>query len=316
MRLGIFIAAMAAAATTAEAAVIFSGSDFDAEMRAGSVTATVGELPSPGFFQLSSVSTVNSFAAVTGYVNPSPVDFASGAAAAGNAIVSLTNNVRIDLVNDSGAAARGTLSSLIYAGGVGSALANFGAANCVFADITNCGSFLGAPSEVRQVSALQFAATLDGATLFSGLITVDPTNGAQASFVNLALTDFGFAEGNGSFLRWSDTLLDSIDLGVFSAGQTKSLEFNVAILVGSLMGADSDNCTLTSCSIAQAGFGDPPGGGGGGVITYRSAPASAFSFLSLSFEPTDDVIPLPPALALFPAGIAVLAGARRRRKRA
>lgn len=309
MRIAIFAAAIAAASTAAEAGVVLAGFDYGAALRAGTQTAAVDDFVAGGVFQ---ISTANAFAAVTGYGDADPVDFASGAAAAGNALVSLISNVRIDLVNDSSGNARGSLSSLIYAGGVGAALANFGAANCTFADITNCGTFLGGPSDLDQVAALQFAATLDGVTLFSALITVDPTNGPQASFVNLALTDFGLADGNASFFRWSDTLLENIDIGLFSAGQTKSLEFNVALLVGSLFGVDSNTCGLTFCSIAQAGFGDPPGGGGGGVITYRSAPDSAFSFLSLTFEPTDDVIPLPPALALFPLGIAALFGARRR----
>lgn len=314
MRVAILSAAIAIVATTAEAAVIVTGFDYTAEMRAGSATATVNDFPSPGVFQLSNPSTLSSYAAVTGYGNASPVDFASGAAAAGNALVSLTNNVRIDLVNDTGVAGRGLLSSLIYGGGVGSALANFGAANCVFADITNCGTFLGGPDGLRQVSALSFAATLDGATLFSGLITVDPTNGPQSSFVGLALENFGLAAGNSSFLTWTETLLENIDLGIFGAGETKLLEFNVAILVGSFLGSDSDNCTPTSCSIAQAGFGDPPGGAGGGIITYRSAPTSAFSFLSLTFEPADEVVPVPPALALFPLGLAAFFGARRRKR--
>ena len=311
MRIAIFAAAMAAASTGAEAGVVVAGFDYGAALRAGTQTAAVTDYVAGGVFQ---INTANAFAAVTGYGDADPVDFASGAAAAGNAVVSLTNNVRIDLVNDSGVNARGSLSSLIYGGGVGSALANFGAANCSFADITNCGSFLGGPDRLNQVSALQFAATLDGVTLFSGLITVDPTNSPQSSFVNLALANFGLADGNSSFLTWTDTLLEGIDVGLFSAGQTKSLEFNVALLVGSFFGVDSDTCTRTSCSIAQAGFGDPPGGGGGGVITYRSAPASAFSFLDLTFEPTDDVIPVPPALALFPLGLAAIGAARARRR--
>jgi hypothetical protein len=311
MRTVIFAAVLAAASTVAEAGVIVAGFDYNAALRAGSQTAAVNDYVAGGVFQ---ISTANAFAAVTGYGDDNPVDFASGAAAAGNALVTLTNNVRIDLVNDSGVDARGSLSSLIYGGGVGAALANFGSADCTFADITACGSFLGGPRQLEQVAALQFAATLDGVTLFSGLITVDPTNGPQASFVNLALTDFGLAAGNSSFFTWSDTLLENIDVGVFSAGQSKSLEFNVALLVGSLFGVDSTACTLTFCSIAQAGFGDPPGGAGGGVITYRSAPAAAFSFLDLTFEPTDDVIPVPPALALFPLGLAALGAARARRR--
>jgi hypothetical protein len=219
--------------------------------------------------------------------------------------------VRVELTNDSGTAAQGNLNSLIYGGGVGIALANFAAADCIFARIAECGSFLGAPAnDTGQVASLFFQATLDGAQLFSGTISVDSVNGAVATFDGVTLNNFSLASGNSQFFSWTDTLLDDVDLGLFEVGETKVLEFNVSIFTGSIRGVDSDACTSLTCAVAQAGFGDPRGGGGGGVITYSLPPGGSapFTLLSLSLTP----VPVPPALALFPLGLAAFAAARRR----
>ncbi len=301
---------------TAQAGVIAVGFDYEAALRAGTQTLTVSpDFPAGGILQIDnggSPEAQNSYAAATGFGLSNPLDFASGASAAGNALVSVTNNVRIELTNDTGAAAQGSLNSLIYGGGVGVALANFAAADCIFARVAECGSFLGAPAtDTGQVASLFFQATLDGAQLFSGRISVDSVNGAVATFDGVTLNNFGLASGNSQFFNWTDTLLDDVDLGVFAVGETKLLEFNVSILAGTTRGVDSDSCTSLTCAIAQAGFGDPRGGSGG-VITYSSPPdQTPFSLVALSFAPAN-VIPVPPALALFPLGIAILGAARRR----
>ena len=312
----VFAGSMAA---SAQAGVVVLGFDYDATLRAGSTTQTITpDFPAGGIRQITNSAfpeAQNSYAAATGFGVSNPLDFASGASAAGDAVVTVTNNVRVELTNDTGVVAMASLDSLIYGGGVGLALANFGAPDCVFANIAECGSFTGAPTDTGQAASLFFEALLDGVRLFTGTISVDPANGAVAVFDGVTLANFGLAAGNDSFFSWTDTLLDDVDLGLFAIGETKLLEFNVSIFAGSLRGVDSDACTALECAVAQAGFGDPRGSGGG-VITYSSAPASTpFSLFALSFTPAN-VIPVPPALALFPLGIAALGAARRRARKA
>ncbi len=317
MRTAILAAAgLIAATTTAEAGVVVLGFDYDATLRAGSNTQTINPgFPAGGIQEINNAASPearNSYAAATGFGDSNPLDFASGASAAGNAVVTVTNNVRVELTNDSGAVASATLDSLIYGGGVGMSLADFGAPDCVFAQIAQCGTFTGAPGDTGQVASLFFEAVLDGVRLFTGTISVDPSNGAVAVFDGVTLANFGLAAGNSKFFSWTDTFLDDVSLGVFEIGESKFLEFNVSILAGSFRGVDSDACTALECAVAQAGFGDPRGGGSGGVITYSSAPASTpFSLFAFSFAPAN-VVPLPPALALFPLGLAALGAARRR----
>lgn len=321
MRSPVFAAALIAPMlASAQAGLITVGFDYDASLRAGTRTQTVTPgFPSGGLLQIDNddrPEAQNSYAAATGFGDANPLDFASGASAAGDAVVTVSNNVRVELTNDSGAAAQGTLNSLIYGGGVGVALANFAAADCVFARIAECGSFLGAPAtDTGQVASLFFQATLDGAQLFSGTISVDSINGAVATFDGVTLNNFGLASGNSQFFSWTDTLLDDVDLGIFEIGETKVLEFNISILTGSTRGVDSDACSSLTCAVAQAGFGDPRGSGGG-VITYSSAPdQTPFSLFSLQLAPAP-VVPVPPALVLFPLGLAALGAARRRGVRA
>ena len=305
-----------AATTSAEAGVVVLGFDYDASLRAGSNTQTINPgFPSGGIQQIKNSAkpeAQNSYAAATGFGASNPLDFASGASAAGDAGVTVTNNVRVELTNDSGVRATASLDSLIYGGGVGLALADFSAPDCVFANIAQCGTFRGAPTDTGQVARLFFEALLDGVRLFTGTISVDPANGAVAVFDGVTLANFGLAAGNPSFFSWTDTFLDDVGLGVFEIGETKLLEFNVSLLAGSFGGVDSDACTALECAVAQAGFGDPRAGGGG-VITYSSSPGSAplFGLVAFSLAPAN-VIPLPPALALFPLGLAVLGAARRR----
>ncbi len=318
MRTAIIAAAgLIAATTTAEAGVIVLGFDYDATLRAGSNTQTVNPgFPAGGIQQINNAAMPearNSYAAATGFGNSNPLDFASGASAAGDAVVTVTNNVQVELTNDSGVRAAASLDSLIYGGGVGLALASFGAPDCVFAQIAQCGTFSGAPVDTGQVASLFFEALLDGVRLFTGTISVDPTNGAVAVFDGVTLANFGLAAGNASFFSWTDTFLDDVSLGVFEIGETKTLEFNTSIFVGSLRGVDSDACTALECAVAQAGFGDPRGGTGG-VITYSSSPGTSpiLGLLAFSLAPAP-VIPVPPALALFPLGLAALGAARRRK---
>lgn len=316
----VFLAAagLMAATTGAEAGVVVLGFDYQATYRAGTNTQSIGPIfPAGGLQQINNAAAPearNSYAAVTGFGLANPLDFAAGASTAGDASATVTNNVRVELTNDSGVVAMANLDSLIYGGGVGISLADFGAPDCVFAQIAECGSFTGAPGDTGQVASLFFEALLDGVRLFSGTISVDPTNGAVAVFDGVTLANFGLAAGNDKFFSWTDTLLDDVSLGVFEIGETKLLEFNTSIFTGSLRGVDSDACTSLECAVAQAGFGDPRGGGGG-VITYSSAPASTpFALFTLALAPAP-VIPVPPALALFPLGLAALGAARRRRAR-
>lgn len=320
MRLAMAAAAgLMAATTSAEAGVVVLGFDYDAALRAGSNTQIINPgFPSGGLQQINNSArpeAQNAYAAATGYGVSNPLDFASGASAAGNATVTLTNNVQIELTNDTGAVSTASLDSLIYGGGVGLALADFGAPDCVFAQIAQCGTFAGAPIDTGQAASLFFEALLDGVRLFTGTISVDPSNGAVAVFDGVTLANFGLAAGNSSFFSWTDTLLDDVSLGNFAIGETKLLEFNVSIFAGSLRGIDSNACTALDCAVAQAGFGDPRGGGGG-VITYSSSPSpTPFSLLAFTFAPAN-VVPVPPALALFPLGLAALGAARRRARRA
>jgi hypothetical protein len=320
MRVAILAATgLIAATASAEAGVVVLGFDYDATLRAGANTQTVSPgFPSGGIQQINNAAMPearNSYAVATGFGVSNPLDFASGASAAGDAVVTVTNTVQVELINDSGVRAAASLDSLIYGGGVGLALADFSAPDCVFAQIAQCGTFSGAPTDTGQVASLFFEALLDGVRLFTGTISVDPTNGAVAVFDGVTLANFGLAAGNASFFSWTDTFLDDVSLGVFEIGETKLLEFNVSLLAGSFRGVDSDACTALECAVAQAGFGDPRGGGGG-VITYSSAPLSTpFSLFSLALAPAP-VIPVPPALALFPLGLAALGAARRRARKA
>ncbi len=314
---GSVIALIAHSAAYAGVVTTFS---YDADLRAGAVLGAVDpDFPAGGLFQITNSRSPedggSAFAAATGYGLANPLDFASGASAAGNAVVSVTNSVLVTLTNDSGVASNASLNSLIYGGGVGVALANFAAADCVFGNIAQCGSFLGAPGDTGQFATLVFEATLDGVRLFSGDISVLSNGTTSSMFDGVALTGFGLASGNSTFFTWQDTLLSDVSLGTFAIGQSKDLEFNVSILVGTARGADANICSAApslGCSIAQAGFGDPRGGGG--VITYSSAPASTpFPLFNIQFAAIDpNPIPLPPALALFPLGLAAIAGARRR----
>ncbi len=317
---GSVFAFVASAAAHASVVTTFS---YDADLRAGAVLGAVNpDFPAGGLFQVTNSRSPedggSAFAAATGYGLANPLDFSSGASAAGNAVVSVTNRVLVTLTNDSGVASNASLDSLIYGGGVGVALANFAAADCVFGNIAQCGSFLGAPGDTGQFATLVFEATLDGVRLFSGDVSVLANGTTSSSFDGVALTGFGLASGNSTFFSWQDTLLSDVSLGSFAVGQSKDLEFNISILVGTARGADADICSATpslGCSIAQAGFGDPRGGGGG-VITYSSPPASTpFPLFNIQFAAIDpNPIPLPPALALFPLGLAAIAGARRRRR--
>ena len=320
MRTAILAAAgLFGATTAAEAGVVVLGFDYDATLRAGSVTQTVNpDFPSGGIQQINNATfpeARNSYAAATGFGVSNPLDFASGASAAGDAFVTVTNNVQVELTNDSGVRATASLDSLIYGGGVGLALADFGAADCVFANIAQCGTYTGAPTDTGQVASLFFEALLDGVRLFTGTISVDPANGAVAVFDGVTLANFGLAAGNSSFFSWTDTFLDDVSLGVFEIGETKLLEFNVSLLAGSFRGVDSDACTALECAVAQAGFGDPRGGTGG-IITYSSSPGTSplLGLVALSLVPAN-VIPVPPALALFPLGLAVLGAARQRARK-
>ena len=309
-KLTLIAGALFCALTAPAQASVITTFSCDASARAGANTLTVGPgFPDGGVEQIGNGVTgaegdSDSFAAVTGYGIADTVDFASGAAVAGDAEAQVSSRTSVVITNDSPFAMRSSFSSLIYAGGVGVALADFNDDTCVFPDIVTCATFLSGPDDISQTAELVFEARLDGETLFSGNIMVGP-GGPSAVFDNISLTDFGLVSDNDFFYRWGETSLTDVDLGVFEAGQSKTLEFLISVAVSTTVGAESGRCMFggpEACAVAQAGFGDPDGNGGG-ILHFLSSPnPGASPVLSVNFT----AVPIPSAFLLFPLGLAAL----------
>jgi hypothetical protein len=243
-------------------------------------------------------------ASLINYADTDPFVFAAGGAVGGTADADATLTVKVDITNDSGAAAEFLWSGLIFAGGVGFAVPDYSNDNCLFSAIESCQSYLATPFSILagEEASLRFFASIAGTDLFSGDILVNNA-GAVSNFAGIALNGFGPAAGNPNFLDWDETNF-LLSLGVFAAGETRTLEFTI-IASASTLRSFCDSSTDPDCLLAMAGFGDPPGGGSSGGVSQNSGDTThsiAFSFIGPAAE-----IPLPPAAFLFLAGLAGLA---------
>ncbi len=251
-------------------------------------------------------------ASLINFADTSPFVFAAGAATQGTANGDATLTVKVDITNDTGAATEFVWSGLIFAGGVGFAMPQlFNGSGCTQAAIESCDAYTSTPFTVgsAELASMSFAAALAGVELFSGAMSVVDT-GPSSVFSGIALNNFGAAAGNANFLEWDATNF-SRSLGVFAAGETKTLEFKVIVSAITVRGFCTSQ-TDADCLLAMAGFGDPPGGDDGGVIQNGggSDRSVAFSFIG----PVSDV-PIPPAALLFgPAALWFAARKVRRNK--
>ena len=140
--------------------------------------------------------------------------------------------------------------------------------------------------------------SLDGTSLFSFSASVfsdGTTSQTNLGFLNgLA----GNVAANALSLGWQDSLLD-LDLGVFSADQTKEL-----VLTMSTTTVNNTDCVELAgpCLLASSSIGDPPGGGFGSVMLF-----------SLYLPPTE--VPEPGTAALIGVGVLGLMARRRRAAR-
>lgn len=287
--------------------------NFSGQAQGGSASASTTSLPVGGVLRADDPRFNYSVAVGAGTTNP--INFAAGAAAAGDKASASSNlTVTIQITNDTGVASTATMGALIYAGGVGIANPNFNSATCTTAAIEACGSFLPGSSSVGagDMASLSFSAALDGTELYGGAISVDSAAKVANFSSGFGLTGFGVDPINSNLFSWQDTTLSGIDLGVFAVGETKTLTF----LVAAKAATSTLLCrvAINSCPIALAGFGDPPPGNGGVIITSQFAALMAPSF-TFAFRPAPPVeVPLPPAALLFGGGLAMLGAARRRRR--
>lgn len=327
-RLAILTAgAIAPMIATAEAGVTVIY-DYSAVITAGSATgdsATIGpDFPAGGVQQVSdfnsSEGNPDAYAAATGFGTGADgteaVSFAAGAASAGNASSAVTLTARIIYTNDTDTATNVSFNSLIFGGGVGVGLPDFSANNCDIAAISQCQTYFFPDSgaSIDQIASLAFSLDLlDGDTpsenFFSGDVTVGP-GGNSANFNDIALTNFGTASDNENYFVWNDTEVNDISIGVVPPGDSRTLEFSISLLTFAPFGFDTMGCDEDQfqCAIAQAGFGDP-WSDTGGVVIFASLPDGR----NPTFEILASPVPVPPALILFPLGIAAL-GARKRHK--
>lgn len=302
---GMLVAAPARAATV-------TTFDFSGAARAGSQSATFGPaFPAGGVARVSDPRF--NYAAVVAKGVADPFLFAAGAASAGGASATSNVAVTVAITNDTGAASRGSLSALIFAGGVGIANPDFSNAACTQTAIESCGAFLAGttPINAGESAALSFEAALDGVTLYGGSVSVDSAAKAASFSPGFALNGFGPDAANANLFTWQETILRGIDLGSFAIGETKTLTFLVSASVATRGGF---GCRLASfqCPLALAGFGDPPPGNGGVIIGGGGFEAALFS---IAFEPLVAEVPLPAAAYGFGAGLVGLARLRRQRAR-
>lgn len=248
-------------------------------------------------------------ASLVNFGTPSPFVFAAGAATQGIADAGGTLTVRVDITNDTGAATEFLWQGLIFSGGVGFAVPYFNEEDCDSLAIEACGSYLNVPFTVgsAEFAAMNFAATLAGVPLFSGAASVDQS-GTGSSFNGITLNNFGAAANNPNFLEWDETTF-SQSLGIFAAGETKTLEFIIGVSAVTLRSFCNSDAIL-NCVIAMAGFGDPPGGGSGGVSQDSGGAQRSLAFTFIGPSNQAPQVPLPPAALLFAAGLLGL-GARR-----
>jgi len=325
-RFRLFIAAASAAlaiAGAAEAAVVTTF-NFSGQGSAGQNTATFTDFPVGGVGQVNDPQF--NWSSVIGQGQADPFLYLAGAAAAGKASAASNVIVTLQITNDTGVESRGSLGALIFAGATGIANPNFADPSCQRTAIESCAAFLSGTPAVKpgERAAVDFSATLnDGTVLFGGSLLVDNTGMSATFSPGFSLAGFGPDPANGNLFVWDETLLLNLSLGVFQPGETKTLTYLVA---STAMTSNAAGCRLTpfACPLALSGFGDPPPGNGGVIIVPNTSFALAsiastmrnagFPLFSVSFSPTAP-IPLPPAIFLFAAGAAALAGMRRPRKR-
>jgi len=310
-----------AAAAPASATVVVSY-DFSGTANAGGNIQSANDFPTSdnaqrvsGFVDIDT-GVVSDFASLVGFGSDDPIAFLSGAAATGQSTATTTLRVTIDITNDNAFATEFSWDGLIYSGGVGIAQPDFNSPGCSLLAIDACDAFSNpffSTLNADDSASLMFMASLDGTELFSGDVSVDFDNGATSSFNGIALDGFGLDAQNASFFSWDQTLF-SQSLGVFGAGETKTLEF----LIVATVAADSfSQCNVQqpdTCLFSLSGFGDPPTGEGGGTTIGGGGLSRAVFF---SIAPTDPPeIPVPGAVWLFLTGLGGLAGARKLKKRA
>ncbi|MEZ5921848.1 MAG: hypothetical protein R3C60_10910 [Parvularculaceae bacterium] len=333
--------------STASASVV-SIFSYSGEAAAGQSTATTNSFPAGGALR---VQDTGSYAAAIGQGTANPFLYAAGAAAAGNSSATSNVLVRLEITNDTGAAANASLSGLIFAGAVGVANPNFSDPACSTTAIDACGVFFDGtpPLNIGESALVEYSATLDGASIFGGSIGVSNA-GMSSSFTGVTLNNFGVNPLNGNLFSWDETTFSDLSLGVFAPNETKTLSFLVSAVVATNGMFGCSPATPFGCPLALAGFGDPPPGNGGVIIgggaglraagtaslaastlnTTNNTPVNSgtgglvirpfsgnSSFLQVSFAPTSppNTIPAPSAVYLFGLGIAGLAFSLGRRKK-
>ncbi|MEQ1930424.1 MAG: hypothetical protein ABL957_07805 [Parvularculaceae bacterium] len=253
-------------------------------------------------------------ASLINFADDSPFVFAAGGATQGTASAEGKLTVTVDITNDTGVAQEYLWQGLIYSGGVGFAMPQlFNGAGCTQNAIESCDAFTNTPFTVgsAEFASLTFAAAIAGVDLFSGAMGVSDT-GASSTFNGIALNGFGTAANNANFLEWDETTFMR-SLGVFAAGETKTLTFEIVASMTTLRGFCTSQ-TDPDCLLAMAGFGDPPGGDSGGVSQNSGGSARSVSFLLIA--PASEVVPVPGAVWLFGSALALFGAHRRLRRSA
>lgn len=339
-RCALALAACAATLLNSASAAVVSTFSFSGQATAGQDSGSTNSFPAGGVFRIE--DPVLNFAAAIGQGSPDPFIYAAGAASAGKASANSNVIVSLQITNDTGDSAVGSLSGLIFPGAVGIANPDFTNASCTTAAIEACGAFLdGTPRlHAGEAASVDFSATLDGALIFGGSIGVSNA-GMSSAFTGVSLNGFGISPANGNLFTWQETIFSNLSLGTFAPGETKTLSFLVSASVATngLFG-----CTGVAfgCPLALAGFGDPPPGnggvivGGGNSLARIAAPSllgtttanqsgtgglvirefTAFSpFLSVNFGPISrpSEVPIPGAIYLFGLGLGGLGWVRRKK---
>jgi len=333
--------AFAMTSPNSASAAVISTFSYSGQATAGQDVGSTTVFPTDGVFRVE--DPVLNFAAAIGQGSPNPFIYAAGAAAAGKASANSNVLVSLQITNDTGDSAVGSLSGLIFPGAVGIANPDFSNASCTTAAIEACGVFLdGTPRlHAGETASVDYSAMLDGVLIFGGSIGVSNA-GMSSSFTGVSLNGFGISPVNGNLFTWQETTFTGLNLGTFAPGETKTLSFLVSASVATngLFGCTS---VAFGCPLALAGFGDPPPGNGGVIVgggsnsLTRMAVSSLLSptaanpsgtgglvirefttlspFLSISFGPTSrpSEVPIPGAVYLFGLGLSGL-GLMKRKK--